>query len=88
MPRLDVRAVEKWTGNPVQNARIFLNDVRVMAGEDQLATNESGVATLDLTTGVAKLCASAEGYETACQTLNVVANTATTIIMTPVARAL
>jgi len=88
MPRLDVRAVEKWTGNPVRNARISLNDIRVMVGENQLATNESGVATLDLTMGSAKICASAEGYETACQTLNVVANTATTIIMTPIARAL
>jgi len=89
MPTLNVRVMEKWSGRPVPNAKITLNGVQVMSyGDVPLISDNVGETSMELTTGSAKVCAVARDYETACQTLNVVANTSINIIMTPIVRAL
>ena len=89
MPKLSVKVLEKWSNIPVMGARVYVNDVQVMsAAKVPMATNHTGEASLNMTTGTAKVCVSEPEHETECQTISITSSVHLNFIMTPIGRAL
>ena len=82
MPTLSIKCIEKWSKSPIPEAMVYVNEKYV----DK--TNEKGELSIEMTTGSAKIEAKREGYEDYVQSLVLAASIVTTVIMTPIVRAL